>query len=80
MKFKCGPSEEEFLAKKRELFWAKVETMENWHDHFAWWPVKMGPGDCRWLETVQRRYYIWHSELGGIRPQFREKSERNHDE
>ena len=72
MKFKCGPSEEE-LDKKIALFRAKVEIMENWHDHFAWWPIKMGPGDCRWLETVERRYSIWHSVLGGLRPQYREK-------
>jgi hypothetical protein len=72
MKFKCGPSEEE-LDKRNALFRAKVKIMENWHDHFAWWPVKMGTADCRWLETVQRRYYVWHSDLGGIRPQYREK-------
>ena len=64
MKFKCGPTAEE-----------KVRTMENWHDHFAWWPVKMGSTDCRWLETVQRRYDIWHINLGGVHPIYREKQD-----
>jgi len=27
----------------------------QWHRWFAWRPVTVSPGDCRWLETVQRR-------------------------
>ena len=46
MKFKCGPTVKELYERK--------ETMENWHDHFAWWPVRIARDDCRWLETVQR--------------------------
>ncbi len=28
----------------------------QWHRVFAWWPVKLSAHDCRWLETVERRY------------------------
>ena len=67
MKFKCGPTVKELYKRK--------EAMENWHDHFAWWPVKIGPGDCRWLETVQRRYMGWHYNQCGeaVDRSYREK-------
>ena len=65
MKFKCGPTHKEIIAK--------IEIMENWHDHFAWWPVSVARGDCRWLETVERRYYQWRSDRGGYMPSYRDK-------
>lgn len=49
MKFNCGPT------------WAeKKEAKEQWHPWFAWHPVRIGSGDCRWLETIERKgeYYI----------------------
>lgn len=27
----------------------------EWHDWFAWFPVRVEKGDCRWMETVERR-------------------------
>lgn len=33
----------------------KATALANWHDHFAWWPVRVGERDCRWLELVERR-------------------------
>ena len=48
MKFDCGPT-------KSTRQWQKKLKMEDWHDHFAWWPVRLGAHDCRWLETVQRK-------------------------
>ena len=46
MKFACGKSKDEKEAAKKE-----------WHTWFAWYPVKVGSYDCRWLEAVERRFY-----------------------
>jgi hypothetical protein len=27
----------------------------NWHPWFAWRPVKVDSGECRWLEWIERR-------------------------
>lgn len=52
MRFDCG-------LTGRELF----EARKLWHKWFAWYPVRIGSRDCRWLETVERRkdspHYIW---------------------
>jgi len=35
--------------------------LENWHEWFAWRPVRVGNRDCRWLEKVQRKgKYIYY--------------------
>lgn len=44
MKFACGPS-----------WYAKVLAKEKWHVWFAWRPVRVAEGDCRWLEYVVRK-------------------------
>jgi hypothetical protein len=44
MKFNCGPTPQE-----------KHEAKQDWHPWFAWCPVRVGSGDCRWLETVERK-------------------------
>lgn len=44
MKFDCGPTSEEKDAARSE-----------WHVWFAWFPVRVGPRDCRWLEYVSRK-------------------------
>jgi hypothetical protein len=43
MKWDCGPTPQE-----------RAERMRNWHVWFAWYPVRVGPHDCRWLENVER--------------------------
>jgi hypothetical protein len=44
MRFSCGQSHyEKNLAKQK------------WHAWFAWRPVRVASGDCRWLETVARK-------------------------
>lgn len=56
MKFNCGPTRAEKTAAK-----------EAWHEWFAWFPVRVYSGDCRWLETVARKgvfnpdysHYYW---------------------
>lgn len=53
MRFNCGPS----LAQRR---WNKAVKMKDWHKHFCWWPVRIANGDCRWLETIERRFGDWY--------------------
>jgi hypothetical protein len=31
--------------------------LAQWHDYFAWMPVRVGDEDVRWLETVERMLY-----------------------
>lgn len=62
MKFNCGPTK----AEKRAI---KEAKLKEWHKKFLWWPRRMGPRDCRWLEYVEYRegwfdegaYYPGHS-------------------
>ena len=48
MKINCGPS----LFERIE---AAEERKKDWHDFFALLPRRIAPGDCRWLETIQRK-------------------------
>ena len=48
MKFNCGKTR----AQKRA---EKIERLQNWHKWFAWYPVRVGDNDCRWLEYVSRK-------------------------
>lgn len=34
----------------------RADYFLNWHRWFAWYPVKIKTGDCRWLEIVERKY------------------------
>ena len=43
MKFDCGETASEYFAR-----------LEKWHRWFAWYPVRIGNRDCRWLEYVER--------------------------
>ena len=43
MKFNCGITWEEKLVARKE-----------WHRWFAWYPIRLGSRDCRWLETIER--------------------------
>jgi hypothetical protein len=45
MRFNCGPTAHEKRIARRQ-----------WHRWFAWFPVRVGSRDCRWLETIERRY------------------------
>lgn len=44
MQFDCGPTSEE-----------KESAREQWHNWFAWYPVRIGRHDCRWLEVIRRK-------------------------
>lgn len=65
MKFKCGKTQEE-LKIEYEKRQEKLKANYVWKPWFAWRPVKVGDGDCRWLEIVERRpwYTLYHSESG----------------
>lgn len=43
MRFDCG-----------ETWREKRARLGKWHRWFAWYPVKVGPHDCRWFEFVER--------------------------
>lgn len=53
MRFNCGPDK---WTKRRR----REQKMLGWHKHFCWWPVRLAEGDCRWLETVERKYNHWN--------------------
>lgn len=44
MKINCGPS-----------WWEKHLAKKEWHLFFALWPRRIAKGDCRWLETIERK-------------------------
>jgi hypothetical protein len=58
VKFNCGLSAEE----KRKLRWEQYKAYQEvydagggWVDWFAWYPVRVAPRDCRWLEKIEVR-------------------------
>lgn len=53
MKFKCGPTPAEKQAKKDKANQLEFERLRAWHPCFAWWPTRVGPNDCRWMETIR---------------------------
>lgn len=55
MKFKCGLTKSELAAREIQVQMRRISLCE-WHKWFAWFPVKVDDGDCRWLEYVERRY------------------------
>lgn len=52
MKFDCDSRRLRREAKAA----AKKAARLEWHPFFAILPVKVGPRDCRFLETVEERY------------------------
>lgn len=57
MKINCGETQKE-----------KFSRLEQWHYWFAWYPVRLGSRDCRWLETIERKgkYYGGYSDIGWV--------------
>ena len=47
MKLDCG--------KRTRRQFARSQYLANWHPWFAWFPVRVGPCDCRWWEMVERK-------------------------
>lgn len=56
MKINCGPSPATKRARAEVVARGEKERLLAWHAHFAWWPVRVGEGDCRWLEVVERKF------------------------
>lgn len=57
MKFDCDYFKDKREARwKRRLEWFKKS--QEWHKWYAWFPVKLGPNDCRWLETIETRIVL----------------------
>lgn len=52
MKLSCGPDQDTRRQRRRQKardYWL------NWHRWFAWYPVRIKEGDCRWMEFVERK-------------------------
>lgn len=74
--FDTGPARRaqarEDARKNREA------QLQQWHKWFAWWPVRVGPSDHRWLEFVERREIpvLKNFYFSYYRPLVREKQKR----
>lgn len=66
MKFDCGPTRTEKRKLKEEKIKKKYAHLSKWHKRFAWFPVKVGSHDCRWLETIEKRIDIIHDGFGNF--------------
>jgi hypothetical protein len=51
MKWDCDKRKREKVRKLTE----RLTKLCEWHNVFAWLPVKVADNDCRWLETVQEK-------------------------
>ena len=61
MKFNCGPT----AAERYDAAQAELALLSEWHPWFAWAPVRVSSGDCRWLEWIERKAntYRQHGQL-----------------
>lgn len=59
MKLNCGPTQQEKQHAHDLKRWEERNRLEQWHRHFALFPVRIGSGECRWLEVVERRGTDW---------------------
>lgn len=51
MRFNC----DYFRDKAVQRFVEREKREREWNDWFAWRPIKVAQGDCRWWETIERR-------------------------
>lgn len=70
MKFKCRMTEEELRQKCLELLEGKKR--------FAWFPVEVSRGDCRWLEQVSFKV-DWPNGYSYYKEKLIQISNPNHD-
>ncbi len=61
MRFHCGPSKEERQKAQLVKTQAEAKLLQKWTPWFAWRPVRVGEDDCRFMETVERRYRLAHA-------------------
>jgi len=57
MKINCGPSPQE----RADMIAAGAHPRQQWREWFAWYPVRIASGDCRWFETIMKREHRWAS-------------------
>jgi len=55
VRFNCGPTPAERRARIAKRMAEREEYLSNWHPYFALVPRRVGSGDCRWLETIERK-------------------------
>lgn len=48
-----------------------MSRKERWHRWFAWYPIRLGDDDCRWLEVVERRFDYRYAVMGLIHVEYR---------
>ena len=56
MKWDCGPDWYERWKAKAPERQRRAREAAKWQPWFAWFPVRVDKRDCRWLETIERRY------------------------
>lgn len=52
MKWNCDFMKDWVERENRKIY----DRRDVWERWFAWYPVKISRGDCRWLEFVERKY------------------------
>ena len=64
MKFNCGPDKAEKFRLERERLLKQQENSKEWKKMFAWFPIRVGSYDCRWLEFIETRkqYYFYEGD------------------
>lgn len=58
MKLNCGPTKAEREAARKARREAKLADKKQWHNVFVLLPKRVGSHDCRWLETMERRWTV----------------------
>ena len=56
MKINCGPGKDLARALRRQKARELLPKLKEWHDFFALLPRRIDDYDCRWMETIQRRF------------------------
>ena len=58
MRIYCGPSKGVKQKARLIRLQAIRDRVQRWRPWFAWRPVRLGEDDCRWMETIERRYRL----------------------
>lgn len=70
MKFNCG-----LTAKEQQDL--DICRYSNWHNYFAWVPIRVGHKDCRWLEWIERKGRAFEAPLNGVRWNWEYRAKQN---
>jgi len=61
MKLNCGRTARERLIERLDRKSIRSFELSKWHKWFAWYPIRIGYRDCRWLEYIERKANIINS-------------------